>query len=66
MSRTTRPTHLVRDPGDRRSLCGIKNPLPVCAARHARAHRYPHDRCSACFEAAGLGDLLGRLWDEGS
>lgn len=52
------PTHLVRNPGDKRSICGVKKPLPVCWAEKASAHRYPHERCAACFEAAGLADML--------
>lgn len=32
-------THLVDDEtGTRRSLCGIKDPLPICAVEHVDAH----------------------------
>lgn len=32
------PTHVIADPGDTRSICGVKNPLPVVAAKHVQAH----------------------------
>lgn len=50
-------THLVNESGER-SLCGIKDPLPVCLVRWAPAHQYPHDRCPVCFEKAGLVEML--------
>jgi hypothetical protein len=52
------PTHLVRRPGDRHALCGVNDPLPVCAVEYAPGHRYQHERCVACFEEAGLAYLI--------
>lgn len=34
----TPPTHIVAEAGDRYSLCGVKNPLPVVVARFVEAH----------------------------
>lgn len=51
-------THLVAEAGDRRSLCGVKDPLPVVMVKFAPMHAYPQRRCSACYFAAGLERLL--------
>ena len=57
------PSHLVAKVGDKRSLCGVKNPLPYGLVSNAKNHRYPHDRCPTCYEAAGLGWMLA--YDDG-
>lgn len=56
-----RPLHLVASPGDRRSICGIKDPLPVCWERFAAVHARHRSPCPACFDGAGIdgGDLDG-------
>jgi len=50
LSDDVRPLHLVAAPGDRRSICGIKDPLPVCWARFALVHRRHRPPCPTCFE----------------
>ena len=57
------PVHVIADPGDRVSLCGIRNPAPVVAARHVEAHRRGRDIvvCPACIppvEVPGQLELL--------
>lgn len=52
------PTHLIAVPGDRKSLCGVKKPLPVCWFEAAPKHRYEHERCPTCYKAAGLEWML--------
>ncbi len=32
------PTHIMADAGDRRSLCGLKDPYPHVLARFVQAH----------------------------
>jgi hypothetical protein len=52
-----RPLHLVAKAGDRRSICGIKDPLPVCLDKFGQVHRVHHRTvCGPCFEGAGLCD----------
>lgn len=34
----TAPTHIVANPGDRRSMCGIKDPMPVVWVEFVDAH----------------------------
>jgi len=60
-ARDERPTHLVRQPGDKRSVCGIKDPLPVCAAKAALGHHRGRGAvfCSICV--AGLGPLAPKV-----
>lgn len=53
-----RPLHLVAEPGDRRSICGVKDPLPVCWARFALIHRRHRPGCDACFQALDEGSRL--------
>jgi hypothetical protein len=52
------PSHLMAKAGDKRALCGIKKPLPYCLAKWAPSHAYPHERCAACYQKAGLDALL--------
>lgn len=49
------PTHLIARPGDRRSLCGVKDPLPVMWARWVGEHqaRYEFVVCAECEEKRG-------------
>jgi hypothetical protein len=35
---TERPTHIVDHPGDRKSRCGLKDPLPVIYAPFVQRH----------------------------
>ena len=49
------PTHLLRDAGDARSICGVKHPLPVVVDRFVQAHidgraarGIPFPICSSC------------------
>ena len=44
------PTHVLAEPGNRKSLCGIKDPLPVIGAAHVAAHvaGYGMVVCSDC------------------
>jgi hypothetical protein len=46
------PTHIVDAPGDRKSRCGIKDPLPVVWAPHVQAHIDGHQMpvCPECAE----------------
>lgn len=46
----TAPTHVVAQPGDRKSLCGIRDALPVVAAKAVDAHvrGYAMLVCSEC------------------
>jgi hypothetical protein len=55
---TTDPAHLKAQAGDKRSLCGIKKPLPYSLVKWAPDHRYPHERCALCYVKAGLSALL--------
>ena len=43
------PVHLVDEPGDRRSRCGIKDALPRMLARFVEAHREGHARAGKPF-----------------
>jgi hypothetical protein len=45
-----RPAHIVDHPGDRKSRCGVKDPLPVVAAKHVQAHVDGHGMpvCPGC------------------
>lgn len=52
------PTHIVAAPGDRKSLCGIKKPMPVVWLPFASKHRYEHARCVECYMMAGLAAML--------
>ena len=56
--------HLIARAGDKRALCGVKKPMPVCVARHAPMHTHIDDWCRACVDAAGMASLLadGRLF----
>lgn len=47
---TDPPAHVVARADDRRSLCGVKNPLPVVLARFVEAHVKGHGMvvCPAC------------------
>ena len=56
----TRPTHIVADPDDRTSLCGIRDPYPRVAQEYAPAHQYRHARCLDCYTTAGLGHMVQR------
>jgi hypothetical protein len=56
-----RPCHIVADPRDNRSLCGVKDPMPVVAQKAAILHRYPMARCLPCYAAAGLAVLFDLL-----
>ncbi len=38
MGKPAAPTHVVAQPGDARSLCGLKEPFPCVAAAHVAAH----------------------------
>lgn len=38
VTRDTRPAHLLAAAGDRRSLCGIKDPLPCVTVEAAPRH----------------------------
>lgn len=44
------PVHIVDQPGDRHSRCGIKDPLPVCAAAFVQVHVSGYDMpvCEQC------------------
>jgi hypothetical protein len=46
----TGPCHLVAVAGDRRSLCGVKDPLPVVLASRVQAHidGYGLEVCDLC------------------
>jgi hypothetical protein len=55
-----RPTHLDLEPGDRHSVCGLKDPLPRVWVRYASAHVKGHGMrvCTACalaLMASGRG-----------
>lgn len=52
------PTHLKLDARDKRSLYGVKDPLPVCLVAYAAAHTYHQERCRDCYEAADLAGML--------
>ena len=52
------PTHIIAEPGDLKSLCGVRDPLPVVALEHAAEHDYAQARCETCFRAAGLDRML--------
>jgi len=45
-----RPTHIVDDPGDRYSRCGVKDPLPVCFSPFVQRHIDGYDMpvCEEC------------------
>lgn len=45
-----RPTHIVANPGDRESLCGIRKPLPIVWAPFVERHveGYGMAVCSEC------------------
>jgi hypothetical protein len=45
-----RPCHVIAAPGDRRSLCGVKDPLPRVWARYVQAHIDGHQMlvCPEC------------------
>lgn len=47
------PSHVIAHPGDTHSLCGVKNPLPVVAAKFVEAHvnGWGMVVCPACDEA---------------
>lgn len=47
------PTHIVDQPGDKRSRCGIKNPTPVVWAPFVQAH-VDGWGMQVCEECAGL------------
>ncbi len=38
-----KPSHVVAEPGDLRSLCGVKRPLPVVAGKHVQMHIDGHN-----------------------
>lgn len=44
------PAHLINVPGEKRSLCGIKNPLPIMCAYAVPLHREHYDLmvCPEC------------------
>ena len=48
------PAHLLAVAGDRRSLCGLKDPLPRVLVRHAPAHMagYGMEVCDNCAAVA--------------
>lgn len=50
MTTTGAPTHVIATPGDRRSLCGVKDPLPLICAPFVQAHvdGYGLLVCDAC------------------
>lgn len=56
---TVAPTHLVARPADRKSMCGIKHPVPSVWVFWAGAHVNGHGMtvCPACWELAG-GELV--------
>lgn len=51
---TDKPVHIVALAGDSRSMCGIKDALPVVLKRHAPSHRYVRHWCPVCVAAADL------------
>lgn len=51
------PTHLVAQPGDRFSLCKIKDPLPSILAKHVDAHRLSRGLV-VCAECAARREVL--------
>jgi hypothetical protein len=50
--------HIVAKAGDKRALCGVKDPLPRVLQRWAIRHRYPRARCFDCYQATGLAVLF--------
>ena len=54
MTAQTPPTHIIDHPADRRSRCGIKDPLPVIWAPYVQAHvdGYGMTVCADCAEAS--------------
>lgn len=53
MTTNERPSHVIANPGDRRSLCGVKDPLPVTWAPFVAAHVRGHGML-VCAECAAL------------
>jgi hypothetical protein len=53
MTAPAKPTHVIATPGDRRSLCGIKDPLPLICAPFVQRHvdGYGLLVCDACATA---------------
>jgi hypothetical protein len=47
------PTHVIANPGDKRSLCGVKKPLPRVWVRFVDAHVEGHGMV-VCPECASL------------
>ena len=56
----TAPSHVVADPCDQRSLCGMKNPLPVLAAFAVHHHQRRRD-FTVCGDCA---DRLAEVIDQ--
>jgi hypothetical protein len=54
MTAPAQPTHIVASAGDRHSLCGITDPLPLICAPHVQAHvdGYGLLVCDACATVA--------------
>jgi hypothetical protein len=54
MIAAARPAHVIAVPGDRHSLCGIKEPVPVVAAEFVAMHvaGWGMHVCVACAAAA--------------
>jgi hypothetical protein len=46
-----RPTHIIDRPGDRKSRCGVKDPLPYVAAHAVQRHVDGHGM-AVCPECA--------------
>lgn len=60
------PVHLIQTPGDKYSLCKVKDPMPVVWVAAAPAHRYPCARCVACYTQAGLDWMLAMIEGQGT
>jgi hypothetical protein len=50
---TDQPVHLLAQAGDRKALCGAKDPTPVCVASFAQRHIDGHRMvpCPECWAA---------------
>lgn len=48
---SARPCHLYRVPGDRKTICGLKDDdaLPYCALEFAEVHRSMVTPCETCW-----------------
>ena len=57
MTRDERPVHIVEHPGDRKSRCGIADPLPVVLVTFVQRHIDGHEMpvCPDCAEGGWPG-----------